>query len=194
MPAFKTRSLSQSRSSLGLRRTLKKNPKPSVRSARLARIERLALAAPLARPIPDIRVGQRRQVYDRAFGNRWYVDITDEFLHGIGLERRNGISINVTPNLNRGVNGVILVNPLQHPRQDLVIGDIYAESDDHVLDVFPLDEQIHYGFLPAQLARQHEHMDDDDAAPDQNQLEWVGGQHIRRHRRHRRKSKSNQHH
>jgi len=113
-----------------------------------------------------IESGQRRQVYDRASGTRWYVDITDEFLHGRGRELRDGIDINTNPNLNRFNNGLIAIEPL-HPPQDFVIGDEYVETPEFLLDVFPLDEQAHYGFIMPGLERQHdEHMEDDDEHPD----------------------------
>ena len=88
-------------------------------------------------PLPRMmEVGQRRQVYDRGSGNRWYVDITDEFLR----ERvRHGIDIN-DPNLNR--NG------------DLVIEDEYVETPGGSrLYEFPINEQIHYGFIVPGLER-----------------------------------------
>jgi len=142
-----------------------------------------------------IEVGQRRQVYDRESGARWYVDITDEFLHGLGSELRNGIDINTNPNLNRFNNGVIVVAPL-HPLQDLVIGDEYVETPEFQLDEFPLDEQVHYGFIMPGLERQHEHMEDDDENPDP----WAAMWHARhpnpnpaaggRTRRHKSKCKS----
>ena len=80
-----------------------------------------------------IEVGQRRQVYDRnpndnGMPDIWCVDITDEFINGRGLALRNGIDINVNPNLNN----------------DLVIGDI---CNDPELIEFPNDEQIRYGFI-----------------------------------------------
>ena len=103
-------------------------------------------------PLPRMmEVGQRRQVYDRGSGNRWYVDITDEFLRERG---RHGIDIN-DPNLNR--NGdVIIVEPLD-PSQDLVIADEYVETPGgRRLHAFPLNEQIHYGFIVPGLERQHE--------------------------------------
>jgi hypothetical protein len=115
-----------------------------------------------------IEAGQRRQVYDRASDNIWYVDITDEFLHGQGRELRREIDINANPNLNRFNNGLIVIEPL-HPPQDLVIGDEYVETPEFQLDEFPLDEQVHYGFIMPGLERQHdehEHMEDDDEHPD----------------------------
>ena len=121
-----------------------------------------------------IEVGQRRQVYDRDSGARWYVDITDEFLRGLGRELRHGIDINDNPNLNR-FNGVIVVAPL-HPQQDLVIGDEYVETPEFQLDEFPLDEQVHYGFIMPGLERQHEHMDDDDEHPDPLHNQFQGEQ------------------
>lgn len=119
-----------------------------------------------------MEVGQRRQVYDRESGARWYVDITDEFLRGRGRELRHGIDINANPNLNR-FNGLIAVEPL-HPPQDLVIGGIYIETPEFQLDEFPLDEQVHYGFIMPGLERQHEHehMEDDDENPDPWAAMW----------------------
>jgi hypothetical protein len=122
-----------------------------------------------------IEAEQRRQVYDRESGARWYVDITDEFLHGLGSELRNGIDINTNPNLNRFNNGLIGIEPL-HPPQDLVIGDEYVEKPEFLLDEFPLDEQVHYGFIMPGLERQHEHehMEDDanpDPLPEHNQYQ-----------------------
>ena len=71
-----------------------------------------------------IEAGQRRQVYDRDSGARWYVDITDEFIR---RRRELHYDINTNPNLNRFNNGLIAVEPL-HPPQDLVIGDEYVET------------------------------------------------------------------
>ena len=102
-----------------------------------------------------IEAGQRRQVYDRESGDRWYVDITDEFLHGRGLALRNGINVNDNPNLNRSTNGLIVIEPL-HPPQDLVIGNEYVETPDFLLNEFPLDEQVHYGFIMPGLEQQHD--------------------------------------
>jgi hypothetical protein len=119
-----------------------------------------------------IEAGQRRQVYDRESGARWYVDITDEFLRGRGLALRHGIDINTNPNLNRFNNGLIAIEPL-HPPQDLVIGEIYIETPEFQLDEFPLDEQVHYGFIMPGLERQHEqHMEDDDENPDPWAAMW----------------------
>jgi hypothetical protein len=102
-------------------------------------------------------------------GNCWYVDITDEFIHGLGRELRRGIDINDNPNLNRFNNGLIGIEPL-NPPQDFVIGDEYVEAPEFQLDEFPLDEQIHYGFIMPGLEQQHEHepehMEDDDEDPD----------------------------
>jgi hypothetical protein len=113
-----------------------------------------------------IEAGQRRQVYDRGSGDRWYVDITDEFLHGLGRELRHGIDVNANPNLNGFNNGLIAIEPL-HPPQDFVIGDEYVETPEFRLDEFPFDEQVHYGFIMPGLERQHdEHMEDDDEHPD----------------------------
>jgi hypothetical protein len=122
-----------------------------------------------------IEVGQRRQVYDRESDARWYVDITDEFLRGLGRELRHGIDVNDNPNLNRFNNGLIGIEPL-HPPQDLVIGDV--ETPEFLLDEFPLDEQIHYGFIMPGLERQHEHepMEDDDANPDPLPNQYQGEQ------------------
>lgn len=124
-----------------------------------------------------IEAGQRRQVYDRKSNDRWYVDITDEFLHGRGLELRHGVDVNANPNLNRFNNELIAIEPL-HPPQDFVIGDEYVETDEFRLDEFPLDEQVHYGFIMPGLERQHDDpldgrigrvMDDDD---DDNPDPW----------------------
>lgn len=125
-----------------------------------------------------IEAGQRRQVYDRKSNDRWYVDITDEFLHGRGLELRHGVDVNANPNLNRFNNELIAIEPL-HPPQDFVIGDEYVETDEFRLDEFPLDEQVHYGFIMPGLERQHDDpldgrigrvMDDDD--DDDNPDPW----------------------
>jgi hypothetical protein len=125
-----------------------------------------------------IESGQRRQVYDRASGTRWYVDITDEFLHGRGRELRHGIDINTNPNLNRFNNGLIAIEPL-HPPQDFVIGDEYVYTPEVRIDEFPLDEQAHYGFIMPGLERQHEHdehMEDDDEHPDPLPNQYQGPQ------------------
>jgi|694.fasta_scaffold36406_7 hypothetical protein len=101
-----------------------------------------------------IEAGQRRQVYDRASDNIWYVYITDEFLHGRGLALRNGIDINDNPNLNH------FIKPL-HPPQDFVIGGEYDERPEFQLHEFPPDEQVHYGFIVPGLERQHEQREQD---------------------------------
>jgi hypothetical protein len=112
-----------------------------------------------------MEVGQRRQVYDRGSGNRWYVDITDEFLHERG---RHGIDIN-DPNLNR--NGdVIIVEPLD-PSQDFVIEYEYVETPGGRLRPFPLNEQIHYGFIVPGLERYNDHPIENDDAYQGAQLE-----------------------
>ena len=145
-----------------------------------------------------IEVGQRRQVCDMESGNCWYVDITDEFIHGLGSELRRGVDINTNPNLNRFNNGLIGIEPL-HPPQDFVIGDEYVETPEFLLDEFPFDEQIHYGFVVPPLERQHEHMEDDDEDPDPWAAMWharyqeqrpvaAGGR--TRHRKSKSKSKS----
>lgn len=96
-----------------------------------------------------IEVGQRRQVCDMESGNCWYVDITDEFIR---RRRELHCDINDNPNLNRFINGLIGIEPL-NPPQDFVIGDEYVEAPEFQLDEFPLDEQIHYGFIMPGLER-----------------------------------------